>query len=253
MTYPLDGKVSVITGGGSGMGRATSELFAESGADVVVVDVDEDAASETVESIEKGDAPGTATSIVADVSDSQDTERYISRTVEEFGSIDVLYNNAGMPQSSTPIQDASEEAWDKIMAVNVKSAFLSAKYSVPYMLEQDNAVILNTASISGHRPRSGIAAYATSKGGMITLTKQLAWELAEDHIRVNAICPVATDTDMLPKFVGESLDMDDLTESIPMGFLAQPEDIAHTAAFLASDNARLVTGQVVNVGGGRSL
>lgn len=253
MTYAIDGKVAVVTGGGSGIGRATCQLFAECGADVVVVDIEEETAEETVTLIETADAPGTATSIVADVSDSTAVKRYVEETIGTFGSIDVLYNNAGMPQRSTPIQDASEDTWDRVMKVNLKSAFLGAKYAVPYMLDQDRAVILNTASISGHRPRTGLAAYSSSKGGMITLTKQLAFELAEDHIRANAICPVATNTDMLPKFVSDELDMDDLKESVPMDVIAEPEDMAHAAAFLASDDARLITGQVLNVGGGRSL
>ncbi|WP_202935041.1 SDR family oxidoreductase [Halorussus amylolyticus] len=249
----LGDTVAVITGAGSGMGRATARLFAERGADVVVVDLDDDAASETVSSIERAEGDSSAVAVTADVSDADDVAGFVERTVEEFGRIDVLHNNAGIPQESTPVEDVTEETWDRIQDVNLKSAFLGAKYAVPHMREQGGGVVLNTASTAGIRPRTGLSAYAASKGGMITLTKQLAYELADDGIRVNAICPVATDTDMLPEFAGDDLSVAGMADTIPLGRLAEPEDIAHAAAFLASDEAAMVTGTALEVDGGRDL
>jgi len=147
----------------------------------------------------------------------------------------------------------TEETWDRIQDVNLKSAFLGAKYAVPQMREQGGGVILNTASTAAIRPRNGLSAYCASKGGMVTLTKQLAHELAEDGVRVNAICPVATDTEMLPEFTSEGLSVDEMAATIPLGRLAEPDDIAQAAAFLASDDADMITGTALEVDGGRDL
>ncbi|MFB6253510.1 MAG: SDR family oxidoreductase [Halobacteriaceae archaeon] len=246
----FEGSSIAITGAGSGMGRETAQVFANEGADVVVVDVDSEAAHETAENL---DGPGDAIAIQADVSDAGDVKNFISETIETFGGIDVLHNNAGIPQQSTPVEDVDEATWDKIQNVNLKGAFLGAKYAVPEMKSNDGGVILNTASTAGIRPRTGLSAYAASKGGMITLTKQLAYELAEDNIRVNAICPVATDTDMLPKFASGNLSVEQMQDTIPLGRLAEPKDIAHAAAFLASDEASMITGTALEVDGGRDI
>ncbi len=247
----LSDTATAITGAGSGMGRATAHLFAERGADVAVVDVDGEAAAETAEAVR--DRGGRAIAVTADVSDASDVERFVTETVDAFGRIDVLHNNAGIPQESTPVEDVTEATWDRVQAVNLKSAFLGAKYTVPHMKTQGGGVILNTASTAGIRPRTGLSAYAASKGGMITLTKQLAHELAEDSIRVNAICPVATDTDMLPEFAAGDLSVEGMAETIPLGRLAEPEDVAHAAAFLASGEAAMITGTALEVDGGRDV
>jgi len=249
MTF--DETAVAITGGGSGMGRATAQLFAERGARVVVVDVDSEAAENTVAQIE--DDGGEAIAVQADVSRAGDVEGFVERTVEEYGAIDVLHNNAGIPQQSTPVEDVTEERWDRILEVNLKSAFLGAKYAVCHMREQGGGVILNTASTAGIRPRTGLSAYCASKGGMITLTKQLAYELADANIRVNAICPVATDTEMLPEFASDDLSVEDMAETIPLGRLAEPIDIAHAAVYLASEEAAMVTGTALEVDGGRDI
>jgi 3-oxoacyl-[acyl-carrier protein] reductase len=241
-----------VTGAGSGMGMRTAYRFAERGANVTVVDVDTGAAEQTADTI-RADTDGDAIAVTADVSDTADVEAFIDQTVATFGSIDVLHNNAGIPQQSTPVADVTEETWDRIQDVNLKSAFLGAKYAVPHMREQGSGVILNTASTAGIRPRTGLSAYAASKGGMITLTKQLAYELAEDDIRVNAICPVATDTNMLPEFAGNDLSVEGMAETIPLGRLAEPDDIAHAAVFLASDEAAMITGTALEVDGGRDI
>ena len=249
----LEGNAAVVTGAGSGMGEATAELFAERGADVVVVDVDEAAATGTVHAIAASDAPGEATAVVADVTDGDAVENFVETCVETYGGIDVLHNNAGIAMESTPVADVTESTWDAVVDVNLKSAFLGAKHAVPHMREQGSGVILNTASTAGIRPRTGLSAYAASKGGMITLTKQLAHELAGDDIRVNAICPVATDTGMLPQFAGDDLSVEGMAETIPLGRLAEPDDVADAAVFLASENAQMITGTALEVDGGRDI
>ena len=243
-------RVVAVTGAGAGMGAATAELFAEHGARVVVVDVDSEAASGTAERIEADG--GTAIAVTADVSSAADVQGFLDRAVAEFGRLDVLHNNAGIPQESTPVEAVEEATWDRIQDVNLKSAFLGAKYAVPHLREHEG-VILNTASTAGIRPRTGLSAYSASKGGMIALTKQLAYELAEDGIRVNAICPVATDTDMLPDFSSDGLSVADMAETIPLGRLAEPDDIAQAAVFLASSNADMITGTALEVDGGRDI
>jgi 3-oxoacyl-[acyl-carrier protein] reductase len=247
----LGTKTAAVTGAGSGMGRATARLFAERGADVAVIDIDGEAAEETVSLI--GEDGGSAIALTADSSEAADVEAFVERTVSAFGGIDVLHNNAGIPQESTPVEDVTEATWDRIQAVNLKSTFLGAKYAVPQMRADGGGVILNTASTAGIRPRTGLSAYCAAKGGVITLTKQLAHELAEDEIRVNAICPVATDTDMLPEFAAGDLSVESMRETIPLGRLAEATDIAHAAAFLASDEASMITGTALEVDGGRDI
>jgi len=234
------------------MGRATAVLFAERDANVVVVDVDDEAADRTVQKLDDS-GEGGAIAVTADVSDADDVEAFVERAVAEFGSIDVLHNNAGIPQESTPVESVTEETWDRVQDVNLKSAFLGTKHAVPHMREQGEGVIINTASTSGIRPRTGLSAYAASKGGMITLTKQLASELAGDDIRVNAVCPVATDTGMLPDFAGGDLSVEGMADTIPLGRLAEPEDVANAAVFLASDQAAMITGTALEVDGGRDI
>ncbi len=250
----LKGKIALITGAGSGMGRASALLFSKEGAKISVVDIDRKGGEQAVELIkQKGQE---AIFMQADVTKASDVERMIKTTVDTYGKLDILFNNAGIPMSFTPIEEVKEDLWDRIMNINVKGIFLGCKYAVPIMKKQGGGVIINTASIVAMRPRPGLSAYAASKGAAVTLTKGLAIELAPFKIRVNCINPVATDTPMLAGFIGNR-DLEEgrkaFISTIPMGRLAQAEDIAHAALYLASDDSLMVTGACINVDGGRGI
>ena len=250
----LESKAALITGAGSGIGRATAELFGREGAKVVVADLSVEGGEATVEAIRE--LGGDAIFVQADVSAASDVRKMIEATTQAYGRLDVLFNNAGLPMGATPIEEVDDDFFDRMMAVNVKSVHLGCKYAVPVMKAQGGGVILNTASTAGIRPRPGLSAYAASKGAVIALTKALALELAPFRIRVVSINPVATDTPMLPGFFGTA-DPAEAREryiaSIPMGRLNRPEDIAHAALFLASDEAEMVTGTAFEIDGGRDI
>jgi 3-oxoacyl-[acyl-carrier protein] reductase len=241
-------KVTLVTGAGSGIGRAAALLFAHEGGRVAVVDLREDAAKDTAETIER--AGGQALALRAD-------ESAVAATVARWGRLDVFYANAGVPQAPTPVEDVDEATFDRIMAVNVKGVFLGAKHAAPVMKRQRAGVILVTASTSAIRPRPGVQTYSASKGAVVALTKSLALELAPFGVRAVAIAPVATETPMLPRFSGkEQVDEDLLRKylpTIPLGRLNTPEDVARTALFLASDDAAMITGACVEVDGGRCI
>jgi 3-oxoacyl-[acyl-carrier protein] reductase len=255
----LKNKVALITGAGSGMGQASALLFSQEGAKVCVVDIDDKSGEQTVKLIkQKG---GEAIFFQADVSKADDAEKMIKTTVDAFGKLDILFNNAGIPMTMTPVEEVKEDLWDRIMEINVKGIFLGCKYAIPIMKKQGGGVIINTASISGVRARPGLSAYTASKGAAILLTRGLAIELAPHQIRVNCINPVAADTPMFPKFIDESGAKDEKYEeakkrfidTIPMGRLATAEDIARTALFLASDDSSFITGVGLEVDGGRGI
>lgn len=251
----LHGKVALITGAGSGIGRATALLFAREGARVACADVNDGAAKETAQQIEK--AGGQVVALRADVSQARDCQAMVERTVATWGRLDILFNNAGAPQPPIPVEALDEATFDNIMAVNVRGVYLGCKYAVPVMKKQGGGVILNTASAAAMRPRHGLSAYSASKGAVITWTKALALELAPSKIRVVAIAPVATDTPMLATFLGKT-EVDDtgrdaMVRTIPLGRLATPEDIARAAFFLASDDAAMMTGACIEVDGGRCI
>lgn len=251
----LGGKVALITGAGSGIGRATAVLFAREGAHVVVADVDGDAGILTAKTIEA--AGGQALAVRTDVTRAADNEAAVSAALARWGRLDVLFANAGVPQAPTPIDEVDEATFDRIMSVNVKGVFLGVKAAAGAMKRQRSGVVLVTASTSAIRPRPGVQAYSASKGAVVALTKSLALELAPYGIRAVALAPVATDTPMLPRFSGKDRVDDELMRkylpTIPLGRLNTPEDIARTALFLASDDAAMITGACLEVDGGRCV
>ena len=251
----LAGKVAVITGAGSGIGRGTACLFAREGCRVVVADRNLAAAQGTCSLIQKDG--GKCIAVEADVSKAVDVQAMFAETVKEFGRLDILFNNAGVPQTNQKIEDYPEELFDRVVNVNIRGVFLGCKYAVPIFKKQGRGgVIINTASIAASRPRPGQNIYAASKGMVVTLTRALAGELAEDRIRVVAINPVAVDTPMFFGFIGDRDEAEarkSFKASIPLGRFAQPEDIANAALYLASDEASLVTGTILDVDGGRGI
>ncbi|MCL6516846.1 glucose 1-dehydrogenase [Alicyclobacillus sp.] len=250
----LQDKVAIITGAASGIGKGTAELFAEEGAVVVVADLPTSRGEEVAAAIrERG---GRAEFAAVDVTDAAQVQALVDGVASRYGRIDILYNNAGLPQAFTPIEEVTEAYFERLIAVNVKGVFLGSRAAVPYMKKQGNGVILATASTAGVRPRPGLNVYSATKGAVIAFTKALALELAPFGIRVNAINPVATDTPMLPGFIGDQ-DLEtgrqNFLRTIPMGRFAQPIDIARAALFLASDEASLITGVDLEVDGGRCV
>ena len=253
----LGGKVALITGAGSGFGRATAMLFAKEGAKVIVSDINAQTGNETVDLVKKQGQE--AFFVQADVSKVSDAGKMIKFATDKHGRLDILYNNAGMPMAGTPVENVPEELWDRILSVNLKSIFLAAKIAIPIMKKQGGGVILNTASISGVRPRPGLCAYTASKAAAITLTKALAIEVAAFKIRVNSISPVAAETPMLVGFFSEEMKKNveaaraGAIATIPIGRFAQAEDVAKAALFLASDDASMITGADLYVDGGRGI
>ncbi|HJX14071.1 MAG TPA: glucose 1-dehydrogenase [Dehalococcoidales bacterium] len=250
----LANKVAIITGAGSGLGRGSAILFAREGAKIAVADINDAGGKDTVKAIKS--AGGEAIFVHTDVSKAAEVKNLVKVTKDAFGKIDILFNNAGIPQRTMPITEVDEADWDRVFAVNVKSVFLTAKYASPVMKGSGGGSIINLASISGVRPRPGNLAYASSKAAVILLTKALALEFAP-HIRVNVINPVAADTPMLPKFFPAGADVEEFKKktlaTIPMGRLTTPEDIGYAALFLASDESSLVTGSALDVDGGRGI
>ena len=244
----LRDKIAVVTGGGSGFGAAICRRFVQEGAKVVVVDCRR----------EGGDAVARETGAVfveADVASEADARRMIATAMERFGRLDILVNNAGAPQAPTPVTDTDEHDFDRLMADNANAIALAAKHAVPILRRQGGGVILNTVSVAAIRPRPNLAAYNASKGAALVLSKSLAIELAPDRIRVNAVCPGPGDTPMLATFVGGESEAHRAAflQSIPLGRLCAPGDVASTMVFLASDEASFITGAVIEVDGGRCI
>ena len=257
----LKDKIAVVTGAGRGIGRGICLSFANQGAKVVVNDLggDRDGTGEgsvadaVVEEIKE--LGGEAVANYDSVATVKGGNNIFQTCIEAFGAMDILVNNAGTTHRNKPMTEVTEEEFDQIFAVNVKSVFLTAKHGVPLMKKQGHGVILNVASTAGLRPRPGLAWYNTSKGAMITATKAMAIELATFKIRVNAINPVAGETGMLHLFMGEDTPAKraQFVSSIPWGRLSQPEDMANAALFLCSDEADMVTGTCMEVDGGRCI
>lgn len=247
----LADKVALITGGASGIGRATALLFAREGAAVSVVDLDQAGGRAVVQTIL--DNGGRAIFVSCDVSQVADCRRAVQQTVDKFGGLDILFNNAGIILRAT-VLETSEAEWDRVMAVNVKSIFLLSKYAVPVMAQVGGGAIINTASGWGLVGGRRAVSYCASKGAVVNMTRAMALDHAAQNIRVNCICPGDTDTPMLldeARQLGEP-DEQFLAEATqrPLQRLGRPEDIAQAALYLASEASSFVTGTALIVDGG---
>ncbi|MFC6723233.1 SDR family NAD(P)-dependent oxidoreductase [Halobium palmae] len=274
----LDGKTAIVTGGGSGIGRATAERFAEEGTNVVVADVVEETGHETVDRIEA--AGGEATFVAVDVTDTESVEGMVATAVDTYGRLDVAFNNAGILTGFTETTSISEEQWDRLLDINLKGIWTCMKAELPVMEQQGSGVIVNTASESGLVGMAGLSSYSASKHGVVGLTKSVALEYASRGVRVNAIAPGPTKTNISSGMLGGSdtlssipfvgqvsrwiqvLEMTISTmraefdtsamRDVPMGRVAEPEEMAGAVAFLCSSDASFITGHTLPVDGGQA-
>jgi 3-oxoacyl-[acyl-carrier protein] reductase len=247
----LAGKTAVITGAGSGLGRATAERYLHEGARVLVADIDGDRAAETCEALGEGAVPAQV-----DVADGRAVTAMTQAALDAFGRIDVLFSNAGIPESVKPLAQVTEAEWDALIDVNLKGFFLCAQAAAPVMREAGGGCIIATGSIASRRPRAGMAPYVASKSGLTGLARALAVELAPDNIRVNVINPGPAQTPMFKEFgfaATEEEALELVGGALPLGRPIQGQDIAAAAVYLGSDEAANVTGLVMNVDGGRDL
>jgi 3-oxoacyl-[acyl-carrier protein] reductase len=246
----LENKTALVTGAGSGFGEGIARTFAREGAKVVIADINEKAAQEVAAAIGRN-----AIAVRTDVSRRADVDAAVKATLDAFGGLDILVNNAGINFSRAPLTEVTEEQFDRIFAVNVKSIYLFAQAVVPHFRKMGGGVIINIGSTAGLRPRPGLTWYNTSKGAVNLASKSMAVELAPDKIRVCAIAPTIGETALLASFMGG--DSNELREKfragVPLGRLSTPRDVANAALFLVSDEADFLTGGVLEVDGGKSV
>jgi len=250
----LNQKIAIVTGGASGFGAAIAQRMALASASVMVADLNAEGARSIAEKIRA--AGGQASSIAADVSDRASFENMVSRTRQDLGGLDILVNNAGTTHRNKPALQVTEEEFDRVYKVNVKSLFWAAQTVLPGFVEQGSGCIVNVASTTGVRPGPGLSWYSGSKAAMINLTKGLALEFAKSGVRINAVNPMIGETAMLGDFMG----MEDTPENrerflmrIPLGRFTRPADVASAVTFLASDEASYLTGVCLDVDGGRNI
>ncbi|MDE4173046.1 SDR family oxidoreductase [Phaeobacter sp. PT47_59] len=246
----LAGKTAIVTGGASGFGAGIVEKFLAEGARVMIADINAEAAAALA--AEKGSA---AIAQAVDVSDGASVNTMAEAALTAFGHVDILVNNAGVTHLPTPLDQVSEEDFDRVFNVNMKSVYLTARALVPHMKSRETGAILNVASTAGVSPRPNLNWYNASKGWMITATRTMAVELAPTGIRVNAINPVAGETPLLKSFMGEDTPemRAKFLSTIPLGRFSTPEDMGNAACFLCSDEASMITGVAMEVDGGRCI
>lgn len=248
-------KVAIVTGGGSGFGEGIARRFAEEGARVVVNDIDAAAAARVADAIVA--AGGTASAVPADVTRDADWARLVAATLERFGRIDTVVNNAGWTHRNKPFLEVTEAEFDRVYAVNVKSIYLSARHVLPVYRRAGGGSFVNIASTAGVRPRPGLTVYNGSKGAVIIMSKSMAAEFGPDQVRVNCVNPVfSPDTALSADFAGGALSDEAKARfraSVPLGRLSTPLDVANAALYLASDEASMVTGACIEVDGGRCV
>ena len=252
MTIQFDGKVALVTGGGSGIGRATASKFSKAGAKVVIGDIAENDGEETCALIRQHG--GEVFFSKGDVSRATEVEAMVEAAVFRYGRLDYACNNAGIEGETVLLADVSEESWDKTLGINLKGVWLCLKYEIPQMIQQGRGAIVNIASTMGHVAHRGITPYVASKHGVIGLTKAAALEYAQANIRVNAVCPGVTNTTLVARTTREFPEvMQQLNDQTPMGRICQPEEIADAVLWLCSDAASFITGQAVTVDGGFTI
>ena len=248
----LKDKVAIITGAGSGQGRAAALIFSREGASIAVSDWKPELGDETVTLVKK--AGGEAIFIRTDVSESADVQNLVRTTVSTYGRIDILYNNAGVgfssPLSMADVINTPEADWDRVIAINLRSMYLTAKYGIPEMIKSGGGSIINTASIAALIGSEAAHAYTAAKGGMVALSRALAVEFGPKNIRVNCICPGAIDTPMIAPVIDPLKQSGQPFMTSPIRRLGMPEDIANCALYLASDESSFVTGATLVVDGG---
>jgi 3-oxoacyl-[acyl-carrier protein] reductase len=250
----LQGKTAIVTGGGSGFGEGIAKTFAREGANVVVNDLN-GAAAERVAS-EIAVSGGKAIAVPGDVTRQADWQTLFDAAIEDFGSVQVVVNNAGTTHRNKPVMEVSEAEFDRVYAVNVKSLYFSVSQFVPYFRKVGGGSFINIASTAGVRPRPGLIWYNGSKAAVIIASKALAVELGPDRIRVNCINPVMGETGLLSEFMGMEdtpANRQKFLATIPLGRLSTPQDIANAALYLASDEAEFITGVALEVDGGRCV
>ncbi len=246
----LAGKTAIVTGGASGFGAGIVEKFLAEGAKVMIADINGDAAAAMA-----ADLGPNAIAQAVDVADGASVDAMAEAALTAFGQVDILVNNAGVTHLPTPLDEVSEEDFDRVFNVNMKSVYLTARALVPHMKSRKTGAILNVASTAGVSPRPNLNWYNASKGWMITATRTMAVELAPSGVRVNAINPVAGETPLLKSFMGEDTPevRAKFLSTIPLGRFSTPEDMGNAACFLCSDEAGMVTGVTMEVDGGRCI
>ena len=248
MSGRFAGRGILVTGAGSGIGRAAAQLFADEGGRVVVVDQDEDEAQATVTSIRQ--AGGEALAIGADVSREADCRGMVERALAAYGRLHVAFNNAGIGASGFAVADEEEVTWSRLIDVNLKGIFLGMKYEIPAMVGAGGGAIVNTASVAGLVGERGIGAYSASKHGVVGLTRTAALDYIGQGVRINAVCPGATRTRILASWFQDPKVESFILSRHPIGRIAEPEEIARAVLFLASDDASFIVGQALAVDGG---
>ena len=249
----LKNKVALITGAGSGIGRESAILFAREGASILVADLAEEGGRESVTQIEA--AGGRARFVRADVSRAQDARAMVAAAEESFGRLDILFNNAGIfPAADGSVTDTDEETWDLVMRVNLKGVFLGCKYGIPALLRAGGGSVINTASfVALMGAATPQIAYTASKGGVLSLTREVAVEFARRDIRVNALCPGPVDTPLMAELLDDPARRARRMVHIPFGRLARASEVAQAALFLASEESSYVNGAALTVDGGISV